>query len=211
MAAAGRVRRRRERGAGGRAFTLTALGIVGLLWVRLLVVQPRAQDMDAPADLDQKRIAARKLTEVNGTIGRLARASRKGEARAAVLRLSAGDINALLVAEPEVRGALEEARIHDPRVELQEGQVVTTATVERAGLPFTLTAQGRLAAHGGALIYASDSVRVRGVPAPAAIRDAVDARIQAAFRQLEEKAGARVDHVTVGSGQITLRLTSAPE
>ena len=70
--------------------------------------------------------------------------------------------------------------------------------------------EGELAARHGMLLYASDSVRVAGVPASPAVRAAVDARIQAVFGQIQQRVRARVDRVTIGRSRITLYLSSRP-
>jgi hypothetical protein len=204
-------RKRGVSGSSGRVATIVALGVIGLLWLRLLVVQPRADQSYAPINSRQARLAREKRSELTGALGRLADAARKGEARSTVLRLSSADLNAILTAQPEVQDALAEARVRDFQVRIETGRVITSATVEKAGVPILVTAEGQLGAREGMLLYASDSVRVHGLPAPAPIRRAVDGRIQEAFRQLEEKAGARVDRVTVGRDRIALHLSSAPD
>jgi hypothetical protein len=202
--------KRRPNGALGRAITVGALAVIGLLWLRLLVVHPHASD-PAWVDPRQQQQMQRKLTEISGAVDQLQQASQRGETRHTVVHLTAGDVNAMLAAQPEVRTALEVARVHDPHVRLEKGRVITTATVERRGVPLPVQAEGRLAARDGLLLYASESVRVGGMTAHVAIRRTVDARVQDAFRRLEEKTNAHIDRVTVGPDLITLSLTSEPE
>lgn len=197
-------------GTGGRLATVAALVLIGLLWLRLLLVQPHVDETGGRIDPRQAQRAQRKLDEVSGEARRLAEAARRGESRATILFLSAEEINALLTAQPEVRGVLARSRIRDPEVRLRSGRVITTATIQTAGLPARVTADGQLEARSGMLLYASESVHVAGVPAPAPLRAAVDARIQEAFRRVQHEAHARVDRVTVGPNRITLYLSSRP-
>lgn len=204
------MKRRPKRAVVGQAVTLAALVVVGALWARLLLVQPRAEEAFAPVDSPQARAARQKLDEVSGAVSQLKAAAKRGETQTTILRLSDSDINSMLATQPEVIGALEDARVRDPLVRIEEGRIVTTATVEKGQMPVSLRAEGHLAARSGMLLYASRSVRVGGLPAPAAIRAAVDSRIQAAFRQFERQSQARVDRVTVTDDRITLHLSSRP-
>jgi hypothetical protein len=206
--------RRRTREAAGRLITLAVLAVIGLLWIRLLVVQPRAGSEDVrryPLQSAQTPIAQRKLQQITGEANRLTDAARRGEVRSAVLRLSAGEINAILSEQPEVIGVTEESRVRAAEVRLQPGRIITTATIEAAGAPIRVTAEGQLSARGGLLLYAPETVRVAGLPAPRPIRDAVQTRIQEAFRRVEQQARARVNRVVVGRDQITLHLSSQPQ
>ena len=74
-----------------------------------------------------------------------------------------------------------------------------------------VTAEGTLTARGGALLYASDRVRLAGVPTTGSVRETVDSRIQEAFRRLQQRTHARVGRVTVGRDRITLYLRSRSE
>jgi hypothetical protein len=195
-----------------RILTVAALAVIGLLWVRLLIVQPRAgRPGPYTQNMQRSPLAGEKLAEVTGQAERLAEAARRGERQSAILQLTAGEINSLLMEEPGLRGVLEEARVSAPEVRFQPGRIITTATVEAAGAPVRVTAEGRLAARGGMLLYSSDRVRVAGLPAPRAIREAVETRIQDAFRRVERQAKARVDRVSISRDQITLHLSSRPE
>jgi hypothetical protein len=194
----------------GQVVTVAALSAIGLLWLRLLFVQPPAGDAYDRRDPTQTRVARHKMDEVSVEASRLAAAARRGESRSTVLLLSAEEINALLATQPEVRGVLDDARISEPEVRLQHGRVITSATVIAGGTPVRLTAEGTLAARGGMLIYASDTVRVAGVPAPARVRAAVETRIAEAFHRVEQQAHARVDRVIVDRDRIKLYLSSEP-
>jgi hypothetical protein len=204
------VKRRPSRGGLGRALTLATLTVIGVLWARVLFVQPHAEEGFGPVDSQQAEAGQQKLAEVSGAVSQLKAASQRGETRTRVLRLSDSDINAMLTAQPEVLGALEDARVRDLLIRIQDGRIITTATVDKGQVPFNLRAEGHVAARGGMLLYASTSVRVGGLPAPAGIRDAVDAQIQSAFRQFERQAQARVDRVTVKDDRLTLHLRSRP-
>lgn len=205
------MKRRLKRGLVGQIATLAVLAVVGVLWARLILVHPRAEEAFLPADTPQSRIARQKLSEVSGAVTQLRAASQRGETRTRILRLSDSDINGMLAAQPEVVGALEDSRVRDLLIRIDEGRIITTATVEKGQIPVNLRAVGHLAARSGMLLYASRSVRVGGLPAPAAIRTAMDARVQAAFRQFERQSQARVDRVTVSEDRITLYLSSRPE
>jgi hypothetical protein len=205
------MNRRKRSVQAGRLVTLAGLVLIGLLWARLLIVQPRAEEGGEPSDPRRAQLAQRKLTELSGALSRLSNAARHSEARSTTVQFSTAEINAMLSEEPEVRGALEEARISSPEVRLQRGRVITTATVERGSVAVPITAEGELSARGGMLLYASDRVRVAGIPTTGSVRDAIDSRIQDAFRHLEQQVHARVDRVTVGRDRITLSLSSRPE
>jgi hypothetical protein len=194
----------------GQVITVVALAVIGLLWLRLLLVHPPTGDAWERRDPRQTRVAQRKMDEVTGTASRLAAAARRGESRSTVLQLSADEINALLATQPEVRGVLDDAKISDPEVRLEPNRVITRATVVAGGTPVALTAAGTLTARSGMLIYTSDSVRVAGVPAPSRVRAAVETRIAEAFHQVEQQAHARVDRVSVVRDRITLHLSSEP-
>jgi hypothetical protein len=205
------VKRGRRTALAGRVVTLAALVLIGLLWARLLLVQPRADVGGAPNDPRRAQLAQRKLTEISGALDRLSAAAHKGQTGATTVQFSTAEINALLTDDPEVSGALEDARISSPEVRLQNGRVITTAMVERGSVGVPIAAEGELAARGGMLLYASDRVRVAGVPATGAIRDTIDSRLQEAFRHLERRTHARVDRATVGRDRITLYLSRREE
>jgi hypothetical protein len=204
------MRRRAKSGKVGHVVTIGALALIGLLWLRLFFIQPKAEGLFEPADSRQTQIAERKLDELSSAVDRLSDAARHGKARSTTLQFSAAEINAMLAAEPELQGALAESRITSPEVHLQNGRVITTARVEKASVTVPVTAEGELAARQGMLLYASDTVRVAGVPASPSVRAAVDARIQAVFGQIQQRVRARVDRVTVGRSRITLYLSSRP-
>jgi hypothetical protein len=202
--------RGKSRQTVGRVVTVGVLVLVGLLWARLFFIQPRAEGLVEPADPRQTQIAERKLTELSGAVHRLSAAARHGEARSTTLQFSAAEINAMLAAEPDVQGALAEARISAPEIRFQPGRVITTASVEKATVTVPITAVGELSARGGILLYASDSVRVAGTPASPSVRAAVDARIQEAFHHIEQQLHARVDRVAIGHNRMTLSLSNRP-
>jgi len=191
--------------------TVGALVVIGLLWGRLFFIQPKAEGLLEPADSRQTQIVERKLGELSSAVDRLSEAARHGKAQSTTLQFSAAEINAMLAAEPELQGALAEARITSPEVQLRPGRVITTARIEKATVTVPVTAEGELLARGGMLLYASDSVRVAGVPASASVRAAIDTHIQEAFRRLEQRVHARVDRVTLGRSRMTLSLSSRPE
>jgi hypothetical protein len=205
------VKRGRRTALAGRVVTLTALALIGLLWARLFLVQPHADGGGDSLDPRRAQLAQRKLTEVSGALDRLSDATHRGEAGAATVQFSTAEINAILTDDPEVRGALEDARISSPEVRLQHGRVITTAMVERGSVAVPIAAEGELAARGGILLYASDRVRVAGVPTTGSVRDTIDNRLQEAFRRLEQRAHARVDRVAVGRDRITLYLSRGSE
>ena len=205
------MRRRGMSGKLGRVVTVGALAVIGLLWARLFFIHPQAEGLLEPADPGQAQLAQRKLGELSSAVSRLDTAARRGEAQSTTLQFSAAEINAMLAAEPELQGALAEARITSPEVQLRPGRVITTARIEKATVTVPVTAEGELLARGGMLLYASDSVRVAGVPASASVRAAIDTHIQEAFRRLEQRVHARVDRVTLGRSRMTLSLSSRPE
>lgn len=177
--------------------TVVTLVVVGLLWARTLVVQPKAE---TPPPLPR----AAKSPPVE-SVARLAQAQRGGN-RARVLRFSAGDINELLTSRPEAQQALEDAGVERLRIAIRDKKIVTTATVRKAGIAVGLAAEGQLLAQDGMLLYVSDQIRVGRVPAPAALRDSLDLHIQDAFRRFEQRAGGRIERVTVADDRITLHL-----
>jgi hypothetical protein len=205
------LKRWSKRGLAGQIATVAALALIGVLWARLLLVHPEAEEVFHPADAARVQIAQRKLDEVSGAVNQLKAASQRGEKRTRVLRLSDADINGMLAAQPEVLGALEDAQVRDLLVRIEDGRIITIATVQKGQMPVSLRADGYLAARSGMLLYASSDVRIGGLPAPETIRTAVDTRIQAAFRQFEQQSQARVDRVSVTGDRITLRLSSRPE
>ena len=205
------MRRRGMSGKLGRVVTVGALAVIGLLWARLFFIHPQAEGLLEPADPGQAQLAQRKLGELSSAVSRLDAAARRGEAQSTTLQFSTAEINAMLAAEPELQGALAEARITSPEVQLRPGRVITTARIEKATVTVPVTAEGELLARGGMLLYASDSVRVAGVPASASVRAAIDTHIQEAFRRLEQRVHARVDRVTLGRSRMTLSLSSRPE
>jgi hypothetical protein len=205
------MNRRKRSGQAARVVTVAALVVTGLLWARLLVVHPRAEDGGEPSDPQRAQLAQHKLTELSGALNRLSDAAHHGKASATTVQFSAAEINAMLVEDSEVRGALEDARISSPEVRLQPGRVITTATIERRSVAVPITAEGELTARSGILLYASDRVRLAGVPTTGSVRDSIDGRIQEAFRRLEQRTHARVDRVTVGRDRITLYLSSRAE
>jgi hypothetical protein len=202
---------RGKSGQVGRAVTVGVLVLVGLLWARLFFIQPKAEGLIEPADPGQTQIAERKQSELSSAVRRLSEAARRGEARSSTLQFSAAEVNAMLATEPGVQDSLAEARISAPEVRFRPGRVITSARVEKATVTIPVTAEGELSARGGMLLYASDSVRVAGAPASPSVRAAVDARIQAAFHQIEQQLHARVDRVTLGRNRMTLTLSSQPE
>jgi hypothetical protein len=205
------MNRRRRSGRAGRVATVAALAVIGLLWARLLIVQPHAEVGGEPADPQRAQLAQRKLTELSGALNRLSDTARHGATGVTTVQFSTAEINAMLTEDLEVRGALEDARISSPEVRLQRGRVITTATVERGSVAVPITAEGELAVRSGMLLYASDRVRLAGVPTTGSVRDAIDGRIQEAFRRLEQRTHARVNRVTVGPDRITLYLSSRGE
>jgi len=202
--------RRRNSGQAGRVVTVAVLILIGLLWARLFVIHPRAEFGTASAP-QRAQLAQRKLTELSGALSQLSDASHRGKSGATTVQFSAAEINAILAEDPELRGAFEDARISPPEVRLQQGRVITTATIERNTVEVPVTAEGTLTARGGALLYASDRVRLAGVPTTGSVRETVDSRIQEAFRRLQQRTHARVGRVTVGRDRITLYLRSRSE
>ena len=202
---------RKRSGQVGRVVTMGILVLVGLLWARLFLLRPLAEEGGAASDPRRAQLAERKLTELSGALDRISDAARHGKSGSTVVQFSTAEINAMLAEEPDVQGALEDARISTPEVRLQGGRIITTASVERGSVPVPITAEGELSARGGMLLYASDRVRVAGFPTTGSVRDAIDSRIQEAFRRLEQRAHARIDRVTVGRDRITLYLSSRPE
>lgn len=205
------MKRARKSGKLAQSLTVGALMLIGLLWLRLFFVQPKAEGLYEPADSRQSQIAERKLGELSSAVDRLSEATRHGKALTTTVQFSAAEINAMLAAEPELQGALAEARITSPEVRLASGRVITTARIEKATLTVPVTAKGELAVRQGMLLYASHSVQVAGVPASPAVRTAVDARIQAVFGQLEQQLHARVDRVAIGPNRLTLTLSRLPD
>jgi hypothetical protein len=205
------MKQRRRSGRLGPTVTVGALVLIGLLWARLFFVQPRAEGLFEPADSRQTQIAERKLGELSSAVERLSDAARHGKASSTTVQFSAAEINAMIAAEPDVQGALSESRISSPEVRLENGRIVTAARVEKGTIAVPVTAEGELAARQGMLLYASDKVRVAGVPATPSVQAAVDGRIQAVFGQIQQRVRARVDRVAVGRNGITLYLSSRAE
>jgi hypothetical protein len=201
----------RSTALAGRVVTLAALALIGLLWARLFLVQPRAGVGGDSIDPRRAQLAQRKLTEISGALDRLSAAGHRGKTGATTVQFSTAEINALLTDDPEVSGALEDARISSPEVRLRPGRVITTAMVERGSVAVPIAAEGGLAARGGMLLYASDRVRVAGVPTTGSVRDTIDSRLQEAFGRLQQRTHARVDRVTVGPDRITLYLSRREE
>lgn len=122
--------------------------------------------------------------------------------------ISEQEANDLVQGLPEVRKALEKAKVEDLQVRFEPGRLVAEARVPAvAGMKARLTAAGRVVARDGDLAYETESVRIGSFPAPEAVRDEIDRQLSASVRRLNRQFRGDIQEVQLREGALEVRGT----
>lgn len=125
-----------------------------------------------------------------------------------VVKVTESEANELLRTKPEIRTALEQAKVSDLRLRFEPDQLVADARVPVWGkLKARISAAGRVWAQGGNLAFEMRSVRAGSLPAPGAVRDELNEQIGAALTRLNRERQGRFDDVQIRDGVLEIRGT----
>jgi hypothetical protein len=128
-----------------------------------------------------------------------------------VVKVTEQEANELVRTKPEIRQALEQAKVSDVRLRFEPDQLVAEARVPVWGkLKARVSAAGRVWAQDGELAFETRSVRAGSIPAPNTLREELDKQIGAALTRLNREHRGRFEDVQIRDGVLEIRGTKQP-
>lgn len=116
--------------------------------------------------------------------------------------------NELVRTNPEIRQALEQAKVSDLHLRFEPDQLVAEARVPVWGkFKARVSAAGRVWAQDGELAFETRTVRAGSIPAPKALREELDEQIGAALTRLNREHHGRIEEVQIRDGVLEIRGT----
>lgn len=181
---------------------LVALGGGAYWWYRSQTaprvnVTPFAQ-LSKP-EQQQRRAKAQGVVKQVETI---ARASKKGEKKPFEVTLTQDELNTLV----QDRLKTKNLPIENPRVGLQNGQLVLEADGNYKGISAPVSVAGTVSAQNDDVAFAIDSLSLGGFPAPGDWKEKVQRAVDDGLKKaLREKGTAKIDSVEIGDGNMTIK------
>jgi hypothetical protein len=121
------------------------------------------------------------------------------------------ELNDLIRGLPQVRQALDEARVSGLAVQFRPERVIATLNLDVTDtVRAPVTVEGTIRAENGELRYETHRVLVGSIPAPGPVRKALDAQLASAVRELNRSVRGRIQEVHVEDHRLRVRATAAP-
>ncbi|MGV3720209.1 MAG: hypothetical protein ACO1SX_04795, partial [Actinomycetota bacterium] len=128
-----------------------------------------------------------------------------------VVKVTEKEANELVRTKPEIRQALEQAKVSDLRLRFEPDQLVAEARVPVWGkLKARVSAAGRVWSEDGKLAFETRTVRAGSIPAPNAFREELDEQIGAPLTRLNREHRGRFEDVQIRDGELEIRGTKQP-
>lgn len=186
----------------GVFLALLLLGGGAFWWIQArraarVSVTPLAQL--SPQERTQKRAQAQSVVEQVKTI---ARDAKTGRAKPFELRLTQDELNTLVQDRLQVKNL----PIQNPRVGLQNGQLIFEGDGNYHGVQAPVSASGTVAAQNGDVSFQIDSLSLGGWPAPSGWKEKAQRAVSDGIHKaLKEKGSAKIESVEVGEGTMTIK------
>lgn len=156
----------------------------------------------SPQERTQKRAQSQGVVEQVKTI---ARDAKSGQAKPFELHLTQDELNTLV----QDRLQLQNLPIQNPRVGLQNGQLVVEGDGTYHGVEAPVSASGTVSAQNGDVSFQIDSLSLGGWPAPSGWKDKAQRAVSDGLQKaLREKGSAKIESVEVGEGTLTIKGTT---
>jgi hypothetical protein len=149
-----------------------------------------------PQEQQQRRAAARPLTEQAGDI---VRAARRKEQRPFALTASEQQLNTLL----QDRVRVGNLPVRDLRVGLDAERLALQGRIIYKGIDATMTLTGNIAARDGKLHYEAEKLHVSGIPV-SSLKKKVGRQVTEALNHWFEKAPGRIERVAIADKHLTI-------
>ena len=155
-----------------------------------------------PQEQHQKRVEAKKVEEQVRAIARDAKTSEK---KSFQLVVTQDQLNTLI----QERLQTKNLPIANPRVGLQNGQLVFEADATYKGIEAPVSATGTVQAQNGDIAFTLQSLSLGMFPTPNGWKEKAQKAIDDGLKKaLKEKGSARIESVGIGDGNLTLKGTT---
>ena len=183
-------------------FLLLAIGGGAFWWLQnqrapRVRVTPLAQL--SPQEQTKRRAQAQSVVEQVKTI---ARDAKSGQNKPFELVLTQDELNTLV----QDRLQTKNLPLSNPRVGLQNGQLVFEADGNYKGVQAPVSANGTVSAQNGDVAFQIESLSLGGFPAPGGWKEKAQRAVSDGLKKaLEEKGSAQIESVEIGQGTMTIK------
>lgn len=150
----------------------------------------------------EQKVRRAKAQSVVQQVKTIARDAKSGQKKPFELRLSQDELNTLV----QDRLQIKNLPISNPRVGLQNGQMVFEADGTYHGIQAPVSASGTVSAQDGDIAFQIQSLSVGGLPAPSDLQDKAQRAVDDGLKKaLKEKGAAKIESVEIGDGTMTIK------
>jgi len=155
-----------------------------------------------PQEQQKRRAQAQKAVE---QVKAIARDAKSGESKDFTLQLTQDQLNTLV----QDRLKTTNVPLRNPRVGLQNGQLIFEGDGNYKGIEAPVSASGTVTAQDGDVAFEIDSLTLGGLPAPSQLKEKAQSVVSDGLKKaLREKGSAKIESVEIGDGILTIKGTT---
>jgi len=153
----------------------------------------------SPQEQTQRRAQAQSVVEQARSI---ARDAKSGQNKPFQLVLTQDELNTLL----QERLQTKNLPIENPRIGLQNGQLIFEADANYKGVQAPVSASGTVSAQNGDIAFQIDSLSLGVFPTPSGWKEKAQRAVDDGLKKaLKEKGSAKIESVEIGEGTMTVQ------